>query len=87
MTSVNLTTTIFVHLPQFAIMRLTKPRVINLLFMRKIGKIILDYFFIDWEDLLKINELNVNNPTQMHVEKISILFDTYAPLKRIDKSS
>ena len=48
-------------------------------------KFVLGYFSIDWEDLLKINELNVDNSTQMYLEKINILLDTYAPLKRIDK--
>ena len=42
---------------------------------------ILDYFSIDWEDLLKIDELNVDNSTQKYLEKINILLDTYAPLK------
>ena len=46
---------------------------------------ILDYFFIDWEDLLKIDELNVDNSIEMYLEMINILLDTYAPLKRIDK--
>ena len=46
---------------------------------------ILDYFSIHWEDLIKIDELNVDNSTQTYLENINILFDTYAPLKRIDK--
>ena len=46
---------------------------------------ILDYFSIDWEDLLKIDELNIDNSTQTYLEKINILLDTYASLKRIDK--
>ena len=46
---------------------------------------ILNYFSIDWGDLLKIDELNVDNSTQIYLEKINILLDTYAPLKRIDK--
>ena len=37
------------------------------------------------ENLLKIDELNVDNSTQMYLEKINILLDTYAPLKRIGK--
>ena len=45
----------------------------------------LDYFSIHWEDLIKIDELNVDNSTQAYLENINILFDTYAPLKRIDK--
>ena len=48
-------------------------------------KFIPDYFSINWKDLLKIDELNVDNSTKMYLEKINILLDTYAPLKRIDK--
>ena len=42
---------------------------------------ILDYISIDWEELLKIDELNVDNSTQMYLEMINILL----PLRRIDK--
>ena len=45
---------------------------------------ILDYFSTEWEDLLNIDELIVDNSTQMYLEKINILLDTYAALKRID---
>ena len=48
-------------------------------------KFILDHFSIDWEDLLKIDEINVDNSNQTYLEKINILLDTYVPLKRIDK--
>ena len=48
-------------------------------------KFILDYFSIDRENLLNIDELNVDNSTQMYLEKINILLDTYEPLKRLDK--
>ena len=41
----------------------------------------LNYFSIDWGDLLKIDELNVDNSTQKYLEKINILLDTYAPLE------
>ena len=38
---------------------------------------ILDYFFVDWEDyLLKINELNADNSTKIHLDKINVLLDT-----------
>ena len=46
-------------------------------------KIILDYFSIDWEDLLKIDELNADNSTKIYLENINMLLDTYAPLKKI----
>ena len=44
---------------------------------------ILDYFSIDWEDLLKIDELNADNLTKICLDKINMLLDTYAPFKKI----
>ena len=46
---------------------------------------ILDYFFVDWEDLLKINELNADNSTKIYLDKINMLIDTYTPLTKINK--
>ena len=46
---------------------------------------ILDFFSVDWEDLLKIDELNADNSTKMFLDKINMLLDTYAPLKRVKK--
>ena len=46
---------------------------------------ILDNFSVDWEDLLKTDELNADNSTRMYLDKINMLLDTYAPLKRINK--
>ena len=46
---------------------------------------VLDFFPNAWVDLMKINELNVDNSNQMYLEQINILLDTYAPLKRIEK--
>ena len=43
---------------------------------------ILDYFSVDWEDLLKTDALNADNSTRMYLDKINILLDTYAPLKK-----
>ena len=45
----------------------------------------IDYFSIDWKDLLKIDKLNNDNSTQTYLENTNILLDTYALLKRIDK--
>ena len=42
---------------------------------------ILDYFSIDREDLLKVDELKVDNPTQMYLEKINIFLGTYVSLQ------
>ena len=49
------------------------------------GDDFIDHFSIDWKDLLKIDKLNNDNSTQTYLEKINILLDTYASLKRIDK--
>ena len=46
---------------------------------------ILDYFSVDWEDLLKTDELSADNSTRMYLDKINILLGTYAALKRINK--
>ena len=46
---------------------------------------VLDYFSADWEDLLKIDELNVDNSTKIYFDNINMLLDTYAPLERIKK--
>ena len=43
----------------------------------------LDYFSVDWDDLLKIDELNLENSTKIYLDKINMLLDAYAPLKRI----
>ena len=47
--------------------------------------IILDYFSVYWEDLLKTDELNADNSTRIYLDKINMLLDAYAPLKRINK--
>ena len=46
---------------------------------------ILNYFSVEWEDLLKIHELNADNSTKKFLDKINMLLDTYAPLKRVKK--
>ena len=46
---------------------------------------IIDYFSVDWDDLLKTGELNADNSTRMYLDQINMLLDTYAPLKRINK--
>ena len=35
--------------------------------------------------MLKTEELNAHNSTQMYLDKIDMLLDTYAPLRRINK--
>ena len=50
-----------------------------------IESFILDYFSVDWEDLLKIDELNAENSTKIFLDKSNLLLDTYTPLKRVKK--
>ena len=47
---------------------------------------ILDYFSVDWEDLLKIDDLNADNLIKIYLDKVNMLLDTYVPLKRINKN-
>ena len=87
----NLTATISDHLPQFAII----PNMFGNISGNKSNiyerdwskfdreNFILDYFSADWKDLLKIDECNVDNSTKIYLDKINMLLDTYAPLKKI----
>ena len=43
---------------------------------------ILNYFSVEWEDLLKIDELNADNSTKMCLDKVNMLLDAYALLKK-----
>ena len=89
----NLTATISDNLSQFAII----PNMFGNILGNKLNiyerdwskfdqeNFILDYFSVDWEDLLKIDDLNADNSTKIYLDKINMLLDTYAPLKRINK--
>ena len=89
----NLTATISDHLPQFAIIPNMFGNIIgnkSNIYERDWSKFdrenfILDYFSVDWEDLLKIDERNADNSTKIYLDKMNMLLDTYAPLKKIDK--
>ena len=86
----NLTATISDHLPQLAIIPNMFGNILcnkSNIYERDWSKIdqenfILDYFSVDWEDLLKTDELNANNSTKIYLDKINMLLDTYAPLKK-----
>ena len=88
----NLTATISDHLPQFSIIPNmfdnipgNKPNIYEIdwsKFDRE--NFILDYFSVEWEDLLKIEELNADKSIKKFLDKINML-DTYAPLKRVKK--
>ena len=87
----NLTATISDHLPQFSIipnMFGNIPGNKSNIYERDWSKFdkenfILDYFSVDWEDLLKIDELNADKSIKKFLDKINMLLDTYAPLKRV----
>ena len=75
----SLTFTISDNLLQFAIIPicLAISQVINQTFMKETGlNLIKDFFyklfFIDWEDLLKIDELNAKNSTKMYLDQINV---------------
>ena len=84
----NLAATISDHLPQFAIISNIFGDISGSqsnIYERDWSKFdqenfILDYFSVDWEDLLKIDELNADNSIKIHLDKINMLLDTYAPL-------
>ena len=90
----NLTATISDHLHRFSIIpnmfgNITIGNKSNI-YERDWSKLdrenfILDYFSVEWEDLLKINELNADKSTKKFLDKINMLLDTYAPLKRVKK--
>ena len=89
----NLTATISDHLPQFMIV----PNVFSNppsnkanIFERDWSNFdqenfILDYFSIDWDVALKLDEQNVNYSTESFLNKINSLLSNYVPLKKINK--
>ena len=89
----NLTATISDHLPQFAIIPNMFGNIIgkkSKIYERDWSKFdrenfTLDYFSVEWEDLLKIGELNADKSAKMYLDKINMSLDTYPPLKRINK--
>ena len=81
----NLTATPSDHLPQFALIpnmfgNITGNKS-NIherdLFKFDPENFIPDYFSDEWEDLLQIDELNVDNSTKIYLDKMNMLLDTY----------
>ena len=78
--SINLTSPFPNHLPQFEIIPYMFQNTTSYksnIYERHWSKFVrenfaLDYFSIEWMDILKINKLNVDNSTQMHLEKINL---------------
>ena len=88
----NLTAKIPNHLPQFSIISNIFGNIPGnkFIYERDWSKFdrenfILDNFSFEWEDLSKIYELNADNSTKRFLDKINMLLDTYAPLKRVKK--
>ena len=75
----NLTGTISDHLPQFSIL----PNIFGTIPGNKSNIYEKDWSKFDWEDLLKIDELNVGNSTKNFLDKMNMLLDTYASLKKV----
>ena len=48
---------------------------------------ILDYFSAEWEDLLKIDELNAHNSTKKFLDKINMLLVPVHHLRELKKRS
>ena len=46
---------------------------------------ILDHFSIDWNETLKIEELNIDYSNEIFLNKINKLLDKFAPFKKISK--
>ena len=45
----------------------------------------LDYFNIDWPNILKLDEKNVNSVTNNFLDTINSVLNKYAPLKTVKK--
>ena len=43
---------------------------------------ILEHVYVDWEDLLKIDELNADKSNEKILDKMNMLLDKYVPLKK-----
>ena len=89
----NLTATITDHLPQFLIVPnifANPPSNKSNIYERNWSNFdqqnfILDYFSIDWNETLKIEEQNINYSTEIFLNKINKLLDNFAPFKKISK--
>ena len=91
----NLTATISDHLPQFLIV----PKIFSNPPFNKSNiyerdwsnfdqeNFILDYFSIDWNEMLKIEEQNIDYSTEIFLNKINELLDNFAPFKKSTSTS
>ena len=77
-----MTATISDHLPQFVIFLNMFDNISSNKFDRE--NFILGYFSVDWDSLLKTDELKTDSAIKMYLDKINML-DIYAPLRTISK--
>ena len=86
----NLTATISDHLPQYLIIPnifSNPPSNKSNIYERDwsnfdLQNFILDYFSIDWNETLKIEEQNIDSSTEIFLNKINKLLDNFAPFKK-----
>ena len=86
----NLAATISDHLPQFLIVPsifCNLPSNKSKIYERDWSNFdqenfILDYFSVDWNEMLKIEEPNINYSTEIFLNKINDLLDNFAPFKK-----
>ena len=89
----NNAATISDHLPQFLISPNTfvdQPFNKSNIFERDwsnfdLENFVLDYFNIDWPNILKLDEENVNSATKHFLDTINYVLNKYAPLKKLSK--
>ena len=89
----NLTATISDHLPQFLIVPnifSNPPSNKSNIYERDWSNFdqenfILDYFSIDWNETLKIEEQNIDYSTEIFLNKINELFNNFASFKKFSK--
>ena len=87
----NPTATISDHLPQFLIvLNIFSNKSTSPIFMRDWSNVdqenfILDYFSIDWNETLKIEEQNIDYSTEIFLNKINELLDNFTPYKKTNK--
>ena len=89
----NISATISDHLPQFLISSNTfadPPSNKSNIFERdwsnfKLENFVLNYFDIDWSNILKLNEKNNNSATNNFFDTINSVLNKYAPFKKVNK--
>ena len=61
------------------------PLILNPIIMKETGQDVLDYFSVEWDNVLLSPNTNTEKLYKAFLEKFESLLDTYAPLKKILK--